>query len=247
MPSVTIWTLESDNDAKAVKWLAEKLIAYLQLGEIVVRAVGRSAIPKRLKGQPNTDIALKKVVELYLQQDDCLIFVIDRDGPISAHQRKQEPNSFINQVHRVLKEKDFNGRVYLVEAVMELEAWLLIDCEGILCYFASKRTKYKQDCRQKIRAKPKWVKFIDKYQPGNTELIVEPEMGSKKGVKEYLIGFSREILSKLNPNLKYPPKDGLYSEASASLIAEYIEINQQTVKRNASFQKLGDILAQYKK
>ncbi len=76
MPSVTIWTLESDHDAKAVECLAKKLIAHLQLEDITIRAVGLKTVPKRLKGQPDTAAALKKAVELYLQQDDCLIFVI---------------------------------------------------------------------------------------------------------------------------------------------------------------------------
>ncbi|MCY4553136.1 MAG: hypothetical protein OXC79_05645 [Candidatus Poribacteria bacterium] len=76
MPSIRIWTLESDNDAKAVKCLGNKLAAYRQLGPIAIYTAGRRKPP----------VQLRKAIQNYLKQDDCVIIVIDRDGPIAHHQ-----------------------------------------------------------------------------------------------------------------------------------------------------------------
>jgi len=244
MTSITLWALESDYDKEVVKCLADKLNNYNKLDNIFIRAVGKKAIPKRLKGLKDPDAAIKKAVELYLKQDRCVIFVIDTDGSMSSHQRRKEQNSLINQVERMIK--SFDGRVYCAYAVHEIEAWLLIDCEGIFCYFADKRNKYKENCRETIRKKQEIARLIKKHQRGNTELIVEAEAGGT-GVKEYLIKFSKEILRLLNP--KMPIKnidDEKYCEALSPHLAEYIEINSETLKRNVSLEKLGDLIKQYK-
>ena len=46
MPTIRIWTLESDYDAKAVKCLANKLVAHLQLGNLSIQASGKKAISR---------------------------------------------------------------------------------------------------------------------------------------------------------------------------------------------------------
>ena len=244
MPSVRIWALESDYDAKAVECLANKLVTYLQLGNVFIRAVGKSAIPKRPKGSAAN--VLLRAVQNYLKQDNCVIFVLDTDGPMASHQRRQEPNSLINQVERVVVDSNLVGKVYLAWAVTELEAWLLIDCLGIFCYFASKRKPYKENCRKKVTAHRSFSSLIRNYQPGNTELIVEAEMGGK-GVKEHLIEFSEGILLALNPTM--PQKNisrEKYREALSPDVAEHIVINNATLKRNHSLEYLGDLLTRYK-
>lgn len=40
MPSIRIWTLEPDNDAKTVKCLANKLVTFLQLTPILIYTAG---------------------------------------------------------------------------------------------------------------------------------------------------------------------------------------------------------------
>lgn len=242
MTGITLWALESDYDKEVVKCLADKLINYHKLNKISIRSVGKSAIPKRLKGQKDPDAAIKRAVELYLKQDRCVIFIIDTDSSMSSHQRRKEPNSLINQVERVIK--SFDGRVYCAYAVHETEAWLLIDCEGIFCYFAGRQKKYRKDCRKEITKNQKIMSLIKKYQRGNTESVVEAETGGI-GVKEYLIRFSKEILKTLNP--KMPVRnidDEKYREALSPHLAEYIDINSETLRRNASLRKLGELITQ---
>ena len=44
MPRIRIWTLESDNDAEAVKCLATKLSAHLQLADLSIRKASRETL-----------------------------------------------------------------------------------------------------------------------------------------------------------------------------------------------------------
>lgn len=241
MSRVMIWALESDYDRETVKVLAEKLGKHLQLENISVRAAGKTDIPRSLKGQ--ADSTLKRAVERYLQEYACVIFVIDTDGPKALHERQQQQNSLINQVKRLVSDNKFSGRVHLAQARCELEAWLLIDCIGICCYFAKNR--FNQDCRTKILDISGFTNLLAKYQKGNTELITEAEMGGA-GVKEYLVEFSEKVLRTINPQLKDKNiKEQKYHEWMAPDIAEHIEINQQTLRRNSSFQRLGDLLKSY--
>ncbi|MSP14869.1 MAG: hypothetical protein EXR62_18160 [Chloroflexi bacterium] len=241
MASIRIWALESDNDAKACGVLAKNLIAFLGLRELSIRTAGKSAIPRSTGRRPADD--LKKAVANYLIQDDHLIFVIDRDGVMSFHKRRQEPNSLINQVQEVLQDTRFTGRVHLALAVQEVEAWFLIDCLGVLCYFAGKYKTYQEDCRAKIRAKSDLRNLVNNYQRGDTELIVEPNMGGG-GVKEYLEGFSREIFRTLNPDMR---PDNInrekYRETMSPDICRFVEINNETLRRNASLNYFGNLLA----
>ena len=245
MPTVRIWTLESDYDAKAVKCLANKLVAHLQLGNLSIQAVGRSALPKRkIKGASLSDI-LKRATQNYLKQDTCVIFVIDSDSPMSAHERRQQPNSLINQIERVVNDSSFAGTVFLAQAVQELEAWLLVDCLGIFCYFAGKSPRYRQIDRNRFSTNQSFAQLIRRYQSGNTEKIVEAEIGGS-GAKEYLIEFSEKILLALNPDR---PSRNInrqrYREAMSPEVAEYVEINQETLRRNNSLRNLGGVLARF--
>ena len=75
-----------------------------------------------------SDAPLRRAIHDYLRDEACVIFVIDQDSPKSLHQRRQEPNSLINQIEAVINEPSLAGKVFLALAVQELEAWLLIDC-----------------------------------------------------------------------------------------------------------------------
>ncbi|MYD62274.1 MAG: hypothetical protein F4W91_14650 [Gemmatimonadetes bacterium] len=245
MPNIRIWTLESDIDAKAVECLANKLVRHLELENLSIQTVGPQAVPKRnQRGASPSDI-LGMAVQNYLKQDDCVIFVIDSDGPMSAHQRRQESNSLINQITRVVENSRFNGKVFLVQAVQELEAWLLIDCLGIFCYFASKVAQYRENCRDRVSANQSFRRLVGSYQKGNTEKIVEAVTGGR-GAKEYLIEFSKKILPALNPNktLRNITREQ-YRENMSPEIAEYVLIDQQTLKCNNSLRKLGTVLAKF--
>ena len=240
MPSVRIWTVESDYDRDAVRCLANKLATYLQLDNLSVQVAGRSAIPRRHNSP------LRRATQNYLQQDDCVIFVIDVDGPMSTHQRRQEPNSLINQIERVVNDPHFRGKVFLAQAVQELEAWLLIDCLGIFCYFTRQSPQYRTFDRDRIRQNSSFRLLVDRHQTGNTENIVEAEPGGK-GAKEYLEDFSEQILRALNPRMpQRNVNENRYKEAISPEVAEHIDINQDTLRRNNSLCHLGDVLAQFK-
>ena len=244
MPTIRIWTLESENDAKAVECLANKLVTHLQLGNISIQR-GPKAVPKRNRRGASSSDTLRMAVQNYLRQDACVIFVIDSDGPMSSHQRRQEPNSLINQITRVVQDRRFTGKVFLAQAVQELEAWLLIDCLGIFCYFASKVARYRENCRDRVSENRTFTQLVRRYQKGNTEYIVEAEIGGR-GVKEYLIEFSEKILLALNPNKT--PKNitrEQYRENMSPEIAEHVLIDQHTLRRNNSLRELGTVLAKF--
>lgn len=89
-----------------------------------------------------------------------------------------------------------------------------------------------------------FARLLDSRQPGDTENIVEAVEGGK-GPKEYLTGFSEEILLRLNPDMPQRNiKRERYREAMAPEIAEHIAVDRHTLGRNASLRRLGDYLAE---
>ena len=160
MSTIRIWALESDYDANAVECLANKLKSYLQLGDLRIESSGastlseiqarvRKSLPRRARRNVTSDAPLRRATHDYLKDEACVIFVIDQDSPKSLHQRRQEPNSLINQIEAVISEPSLSGKAFLALAVQELEAWLLIDCLGILCYFASETGALSENERDK--------------------------------------------------------------------------------------------------
>ena len=239
MPTVMIWTVESDNDRDVVKCLANNLATYLQLDNLSIEVVGSSAIPRR------HDSPLRRATQNYLRDADCVIFVIDTDSPMSTHQRRQQPNSLINQIDRVINAPGFKGKVFLAQAVQELEAWLLIDCLGIFCYFTRQSPQYRTFDRDRIRQHSSFRPLIDRNQKGNTENIVEAVPGGR-GAKEYLREFSEQILRAINPSMpQRNVNEKRYHESISPKVAEHIDINQNTLRRNNSLRRLGDVLTRF--
>jgi hypothetical protein len=246
MPTIRIWALESDNDAKAARCLANELVTHLQLNDISIQTVENRRFLKdrRIRGTLNDK--LRKAVQNFLDQGEYVIFVIDSDSPMSLHQRRREPNSFINQIERIVRDRGFDGRVFFAPAIHELEAWLLTDCLGIFCYFASQRAQYRNNCRNKVLANQSFVRLLRNSQKGNTESIVETEAGGN-GPKEYLEEFSEQILRALNPNM--PQKNvnrERYHERMSPDVAKYVVIDKETLRRNNSLRELGNVLAKFK-
>lgn len=246
MPTIRIWALESDNDAKAVRCLAHKLVEHLQLGRVSIQTVEGQRFLKNRGIPGSVDDKLKKAVQNFVNQDEYVIFVIDTDSPMSLDQRRQEPNSYINQIERIVGDQDFAGKVFFTPAVHELEAWLLIDCLGIFCYFASRYAQYRNNCRDKVLANRSFVRLLRHYQKGNTEHIVETEVGGD-GSKEHLEDFSEQVLRALNPNIprKNINRDRYHEKVSPDL-AKYIVIDRKTLQRNNSLRRLENVLAQFK-
>jgi hypothetical protein len=237
MVTVNIWALESKHDRETVKCLANKLVVHRQLTNLSIRVSG----PEAKQAGPN---GMRNATKNFLKKDDYVIFVIDRDGPMSLAKRRNEPNSLFSQIQKIVNDPQFADKVFFVEAVQELEAWLLIDCLGIICYFASQSPRYRKNKREKLSQD--CAKLINHYQTGDTEKIVEAVSGGK-GPKEYLKDFSAAILRTLNTNMS--PKDvnkQKYKPGISARLAEYVVIDRDTLRRNNSLRKLGDKLAQFK-
>ncbi len=246
MPTIRIWALESDNDAKAVRCLANKLRTHLHLEHVSIQTIESQRFLKNRRIQGTLGDKLRKAVQNFVNQGEYVIFVIDSDSPMSLHQRRQEPNSLINQIERIVQDNSFAGKVFFTPAVQELEAWLLIDCLGIFCYFASQNPQYRRIVRDRISENTSFERLVNRYQRGDTEKIVETEIGGRSA-KEYLIEFSEKILRELNP--KIPSKNIVrrrYRESICSDVAEHVLIGGQTLRRNNSLRELGNLLAQFK-
>ncbi len=226
MVSVRIWTPESDYDSKAVRCIAQKIVNHYSYDLEILE--GTKTAFNTVARQPG---GLKKAVDAYLKTSEIVIFLLDADGVQSQAQRLKEKNSLINQVNKVVEQAQ--GKAVLVLIDKELEAWLLIDCLGVCCYLNKTRN---------IRNDRGWIKFSNKYQLGDTSLIIEAESGGKNA-KEYLVEFSKKILKKLNPKLKVRDlQKRHYSEQESYQIAEYLEINNQTIARNSSLYEFSQYL-----
>ena len=139
MANIAIYT-ESSNDDKTIACLANKLAEFKQVRPIVIHKIHKGSYLNR---------KFHEVIRNWLKKVDCIIFLTDRDGPIANHQRRQNQNSLINRIESIVD----NNKVFLVEIVHELEAWLLVDCIGIFCYYATTKNarNYKDNCRIKYQ------------------------------------------------------------------------------------------------
>lgn len=182
---VRLWVPESDYDAKAVFYIATKIVEFYQCQLEIVYSDKRTF--NDVARKPG---GLEKAVNTYLKKVDSIIFLIDSDGRQSQAQRSKESNSLVNQIKKIVNST--NGKAKLILMVQELEAWLLVDCLGICCYFTKKpETRHNQ----------KWINFASGIQIGQTHLIAEAESGGN-GAKEQLIETSKKILINKNPKLK---------------------------------------------
>ena len=160
-----------------------------------------------------------------------VVFLLDFDGIQSNAQRKKEPNSHINKITAVINK--IPNKVKLLYIHKEIEAWLLVDCLGICCYF-------KND--EAIRQNKEWIRFAKNHQLGKTDLITEAERGGSNA-KEHLVKFSRQIIKKIKPKLT---KQGIareeYTEDMSKLVIQFVHINQETINRNDSLKEFADLL-----
>lgn len=230
MPSIRIWTPESDYDREAICCIAQKILEYYDY-DLKIEYATKQAYNDAAK-KPD---GLKKAVDIYLKRNDLVMFLIDADSAKSQAKRRGEKNSQLNRIEAVVNAS--NGKVKLILMLQELEAWLLVDVLGICCYFTKNaESRNNQD----------WIKFARRKQLGKTNFIEEAEIGGKNA-KEYLVELSREILVRINPNLRNKPqnlKERQYSEEQSPKIAKYIEINRETINRNESLAEFAQCLKQ---
>lgn len=232
MPSVRLWVPESDYDRGAVCCIAQKIVDYYEC-ELKIEYADKTAFNTAIHPRSQDKGGLKKAVSTYLKKNDLVIFLLDSDGTQSQSQRRKETNSLVNRIQEVVNSSE--GKVKFFPIVEELEAWLLVDCLGICCHFTKNADH---------RNNQEWIKFANSQQRGQTDLIAEAVSGGN-GAKECLIDFSSQILIKINPHLKNKPrnlKESEYQENQSSKVAQYIEINNQTIKRNKSLHEFAQCL-----
>ncbi|WP_244329086.1 DUF4276 family protein [Tolypothrix sp. PCC 7910] len=119
---------EQGYDRDAVCCIAKKIVEYYECDLKIEYATKQGYNDAARK--PN---GLKKAVDIYLKKDDLIIFLIDADGIQSQAQRRKESNSLFNKIQEVVNSS--GGKVKLILIMQEVEAWLLVDCLGICCYF----------------------------------------------------------------------------------------------------------------
>ena len=131
MPTVRIWTLESDHDAKAIERLANKLVMDLQLGNLSIQTADKKAFLKYDRGNDSLSDTLTMATQRCLQKDDCVIFVVDPSPPMPIHQRQEKSDSLIHYVEQIVDDDRFAGKVFLAQGVQELNAWLPVACKSL--------------------------------------------------------------------------------------------------------------------
>ena len=114
MISVRVWNLESDRDARAVKFLENEFVRFRQLEYLAIRTVGNRVLRKCYReGVPITS-SLRKAILHYLKQDNYIIFVIDAD-----QQRQQESKSLVKQLRYVVKNCNLSDKVFFVPDIQK--------------------------------------------------------------------------------------------------------------------------------
>ena len=74
MLSVRVWNLQSDGDAKAVRFLENEFLRFRKLGDIAIRTAGRSTLRKCHRKGTLLEGSFRKAIRYYLKQDDYIIF-----------------------------------------------------------------------------------------------------------------------------------------------------------------------------
>ncbi len=130
MLSVRVWNLQSDCDAKAVKFLENEFIRFRQLGDIAIRTAGRSTLRKcHRKGTLLKD-SLRKAIQYYLKQDDYIIFIVDSD-----QQGQSESKSLVVQIRRVVEDGDFSDKIFFMPDIQECTDSIPIEWQRIVSRF----------------------------------------------------------------------------------------------------------------
>ena len=132
MISVRVWNLQSDSEAKAVKFLKNEFLRLRQLGHLSIRPTGRNALRKCHRKGVLVSSSLRKTIQHYLKQDDYIIFVID-----SGQQGQLEPESIVERVRRIVKDGDFSDKVFFVPDIQEDSDSISTQWQNIVSHFRS--------------------------------------------------------------------------------------------------------------
>ena len=149
MISVRVWHLESDRNAKVVKFLENEFFRYRQLAYLAIRTTGRSALGKCHRKGGTLKESVKKAIQHYLKQDDYIIFVTDSD------QREQlESKSLVEQIRGVVTDGDFSDKIFFMPDIQESGDAIPTEWQRIVSRF---RTEVESERK---RFREKWDKTL---------------------------------------------------------------------------------------
>ena len=149
MISVRIWNLQSERDAKAVKFLENTFLRYRQLEYLAIWTTGRSALRKCHRKGALLRESLRRAIQLYLAQDDYIIFLEDPD-----RQRDQKSSSLVDQLRCVVKDYNFSDKVFFAPDIQESESSMSQQWEDLISGF---HTEVEEDRK---RFKREWDKTL---------------------------------------------------------------------------------------
>ena len=113
MISIRVWNVESDSDTKAVGFLEDEFLRQRKIEHLAIRSTGRSALRKcHKKGVPVNE-SLKKAIQLYLKQDDFIVFVTKVDNAKSQNQK------LIEHIKNVVEDNDFTDKIYFLPDIQD--------------------------------------------------------------------------------------------------------------------------------
>ncbi len=144
MLSVRVWNLQSDCDAKVVRFLENEFLRFRQLEYLAIRTSGRSTLRKCHKKGVLINSHLQKAIQHYLKQDDYIIFVIDPDP-----QRQQASKSLVNQLRQVVTDCNFSDKVFFFSDLQESESAIPAQWQNIVSHLRaeveSERKRFREE------------------------------------------------------------------------------------------------------
>ena len=130
MPTVRIWSLGPDYDAESIKDLANEVMTDLQLENLSIQTANKRALPTHKIKDASLSGTLRKATQIYLEQNDCVIFVADRNSFTPIHQEWGKMDALISQIEQVVNDSSFDGKVFHARAVHDFEVYLPKVCES---------------------------------------------------------------------------------------------------------------------
>ena len=132
MLSVRVWNLQSDCDAKAVKFLENDFLRFRQLGDIAIRTAGRSTLRKCHRKGTLLEGSLRKAIQYYLNQDDYIIFILGSD-----QQGQSASKSLVAQIRCVVEDGDFSDKIFFMPDIQDCDGSISTQWQRIVSRFRS--------------------------------------------------------------------------------------------------------------
>lgn len=130
MISVRVWHLESDRNARVVKFLENEFFRYRQLAYLAIRTTGRSALGRCHRKGATLKENVEKAIQHYLKQDDYIIFVTDPD-----QRERLDSKSLVKQIREVVKDFGFSDKVFFMPDIQECDGSISTQWQRIVSRF----------------------------------------------------------------------------------------------------------------